>query len=70
MQLSVEFWIQITVYGVSIGSFAGVVLTKLKYLDKKVERYNNLGERIVKIEQSNRYAHNRISDLVEDFKKE
>jgi len=33
--MSTEFWIQMLVYAVSIGSFAGVVLSRLSSLEKK-----------------------------------
>ncbi len=40
--MSTEFWIQMVVYGVSIGSFAGVTLTRLSYLEKKMDVHNGL----------------------------
>lgn len=58
-----EFWIQIVVYAVSIGSFAGVVLTRLKYIEKKQDKHNSLIERMVAVEQSTKSAHRRIDDL-------
>ena len=63
MVFSNEFWIQIVVYAVSIGSFAGVVLTRLKYIEKKQDKHNSLIERMVAVEQSTKSAHRRIDDL-------
>lgn len=65
MQLSIEFWVQIIVYAISLGSFAGVTLTKLKYLEKKQDKYNSLIERMVAVEQSTHSAHQRIDQLRE-----
>lgn len=49
--MSTEFWIQIVVYGVSIGSFAGIILTKINYLEKKQDKHNCFIERLYKVEQ-------------------
>lgn len=65
MNLSIEFWIQIVVYAVSIGSFAGVILTRLKYIEKKQDKHNSLIERMVIVEQSTKSAHHRIDEIAE-----
>lgn len=61
--MSTEFWIQIVVYAVSIGSFGGVVLTRLNYLEKKMDKHNNLIERMAACESSVKSAHHRIDEL-------
>ena len=61
--MSTEFWIQMIVYAVSLGSFGGVVLTRLSYLEKKMDKHNNLVERMVAVEQSTKSAHHRIDEL-------
>lgn len=61
--MSVEFWIQILVYGVSSGVFAGTILTKITYLEKKMDKHNDLIERMVKAEQSVKTAHLRIDAI-------
>lgn len=33
--MSTEFWIQMIAYGVTFGTFAGIVKTKLKYIEDK-----------------------------------
>lgn len=63
MELSTEFWIQIVVYAISIGSFAGIVLTRLKYIEKKQDKHNNLIERMTIVEQSTKSAHHRVDDV-------
>lgn len=52
--MSTEFWIQMIVYAISIGSFAGVVLTRLAYLEKKMDAHNALMERVAALEAVNR----------------
>lgn len=66
--MTTEFWIQMVVYAVSIGSFAGVVLTKLSYLDKKMEKHNGMMERLAKVEASSASAHLRIDELRKEIK--
>lgn len=61
--MSTEFWIQIVVYAVSLGSFGGVVLTRLNYLEKKMDKHNNLIERMAACESSVKSAHHRIDEL-------
>lgn len=61
--MSLEFWIQMLVYAISIGSFSGVVLTRLNYLEKKMDKHNNLIERMATAEASIKSAHHRIDDI-------
>ena len=51
------------VYAVSIGSFSGVVLTRLHYLEKKMDLHNGLMERMATVEASVKSAHHRIDDI-------
>lgn len=68
--MSMEFWIQMIVYAVSIGSFSGVVLTRLNYLEKKMDKHNGLMERMAAVESSAKSAHHRLDDLTGRSKKE
>lgn len=61
--MSTEFWVQIVVYAISLGSFGGVVLTRLSYLEKKMDKHNSLVERMTCVEQSTKSAHHRIDGL-------
>ena len=63
MNLSIEFWIQIIVYAVSIGSFTGVILTRLKYIEAKQDKHNGLIERMVKVESVASSAHHRLDEV-------
>lgn len=69
MQLSTEFWLQITIYAVSIGSFAGVMLTRLKYIEQKQDKHNGLIERMTKVEESSKSAHHRIDGICQEIHK-
>lgn len=68
--MSTEFWIQMIVYGVSLGSFGGVVLTRLNYLEKKMDKHNELQDRMVAVEQSSKSAHKRLDELKEDIRED
>ena len=61
--MATEFWVQMIVYAISLGSFGGVVLTKLNNLEKKQDKHNGLIERMVVVEQSCKSAHHRLDDL-------
>jgi len=63
MEFSAEFWIQMVVYGISIGSLAGTILTRLKQIEKKQDKHNGLIERMVAVEQSCKSAHKRIDKI-------
>ena len=60
----------ITVAGTMIASFAGVMVSgrltvyRLEQLERKVEKHNNLVERMTCVEESTKSAHKRI-DRVE-----
>jgi hypothetical protein len=61
--MTIEFWIQIVIYAISIGSFAGIVLTKIGYLEKKMDKHNGLIERMAVVEQTCKSAHKRIDGI-------
>ena len=52
--MSNEFWIglviQLGVYGVSIGTIYGIMRTRLDYIEKKLDKHNNVAERVYKLE--------------------
>lgn len=75
--MSTEFWIQMIIYGVSFGVSAGIIKTKLNYIEKKLDKHNNVVERTYKLEtdmsvvqEKQKVANNRIGDLEELNKKE
>jgi hypothetical protein len=58
--------------GTLSGSWMGVrqsnklVCYRLKKLEEKVQKHNNLVERMVKVEESTKSAHHRIDELKEE----
>lgn len=64
--MTTEFWVQMIVYAVSLGSFGGAVLTKLNTLEKKQDKHNGLIERMVVVEQSCKSAHHRLDEIKEE----
>ena len=60
--------------GTLVGSLAGVITAnrltvyRIEQLEKKVEKHNNLVERMVKVEESTKSAHHRLDDLEREAK--
>ena len=69
MELSNEFWLQISVYLVSMGTFGGVVLTRLSNLEKKQDKHNNLIERMAVAENNIRALKEHEKEGGSNFKK-
>ena len=65
MELAPDFWIQIVVYAVSFAAAWGAVTTRMKYLEQKVDKHNNVVERVYGLEQSVKSAHHRIDEIKE-----
>lgn len=72
--MSSEFWIglfiQLVVYGVSIGAIYGTIKTRLNYIEAKLDKHNNVVERVYKLEkdqavldEKQEVANHRIKDL-------
>lgn len=63
--MSNEFWIgllvQLVVYGVSIGVIYGVMRTRLDYIEKKLDKHNNVVERVYKLEADSKVVFEKIS---------
>lgn len=74
--MSSEFWIgliiQLVAYGVSIGVIYGTVKTRLNYIEEKLDKHNNVVERVYKLEtdqevlqERQKVANHRIDNLEE-----
>jgi len=61
--MTTEFWVQMIVYALSMGSFAGTILTRIRFLEKKMDKHNGLLERMVTVEQSAKSAHHRLDKI-------
>lgn len=70
MDFDLQFWIQMSVYAISFGVMYGSFKTKLDYLEKKMDKHNQLQDRMVAVEQSVKSAHHRINDLKIDVREE
>ncbi len=61
--------------GTAVGSIAGVMTAnkltnyRISQLEKKVEKHNNLCDRMIVVEQSTKSAHHRIDEIVEEKEK-
>lgn len=61
----------LSMVGTAIGSTAGIVATnkliayRIEQLEKKVEKHNNLCDRMIVVEQSIKSAHHRLNELIE-----
>lgn len=59
----------ISLVGTIVGSLSGVLVSnkltnyRIAQLEKKVEKHNNLCERMIVVEQSTKSAHHRIDDM-------
>lgn len=65
-QFSSEFWAQLVLYAVSLGTIYGGLTTRMKGLEEKVNKHNNLIERMYRVEESAKSAHKRIDELREE----
>ena len=59
-----------TMFGSVTGILAANKLTnfRISQLEKKVEKHNNLIERMTVVEQSTKSAHKRLDELLEEVK--
>lgn len=59
--------------GTTIGTLGGILAAnrmtnyRLEQLEKKVEKHNNLVERMARVEDSAKSAHHRIDELREEY---
>ncbi len=64
----------ISFFGTLTGTLAGIIASsrltgyRISQLEKKVEKHNNLVERMVNVENSVKSAHHRIDEIKEEIK--
>jgi len=61
--------LQIAVYLLSMGMTAGAILWRIKELEKRVEKHNNLIERMTVVEQSVKASWHQIDDIKEALRR-
>lgn len=59
-----QLWIQIVAYAVSIGCLYGAISTRLRELEKKVDRHNHLVDRMYQAEMKIRLMEERMEEGV------
>lgn len=67
MNLSADALISIIIYIIGFACTTGAVLTRIKFLETKVEKHNNLIERMYRVEECTKQAHQRIDELKGGF---
>ena len=67
MQLSTEFWVQILAYACSFAAVYVRLMVRIQYLEQKMDKHNNLVERVYQLEASEKNAHHRIDELREEM---
>jgi hypothetical protein len=63
LDFSTEFWLQIGFQAIFLAFFAGIVWTKLSYIEEKQDKHNKLIERMYHVENSADKAHDRLDAL-------
>lgn len=66
MTLDVQFWLQILIYALSFGAMWGNFSTRLNYLEKKMDKHNDLQSRMAVVEASAKSAHHRLDEMHEE----
>ncbi len=62
--MTIDF--DIVVYLLGLAVVAGTILTRINALEKKVEKHNNLVEKVAVLERDVKTAFNKIDELKED----
>jgi hypothetical protein len=68
MNLSEGTILQIVMYIVTACFTAGTIVYRIKALEKRVEKHNNLIERMYKVEESTKSAWYEINEIKSDMK--
>jgi hypothetical protein len=68
MNLSEGTILQIAMYIVTACFTAGTIVYRIKALEKRVEKHNNLIERMYAVEQSAKFAHEQIDEIKDALK--
>lgn len=54
---------QIAMYVISLAATGGAILNRITQLERKVEKHNQLVERMAIVEQSTKSAHHRLDEI-------
>ena len=61
--MSVEFWLMVLLYALSMGISVGAIWMKIESIEKRVDQLKGIAERILCAEQKTKTAHYRIDSL-------
>lgn len=61
------FSLDIVIYLIGLAATAGTIIARISALEKKVEKHNNVVERVFKLEESAKSAHHRIDEIREEL---
>ena len=67
-QFSAEFWIMLVTYAASFGVVYGQTMTRLKVLEQKMDKHNNIVERMTTVERDLETAFVRIDELRDEMR--
>lgn len=67
MTFDPQFWVQILIYAVSFGVMYGQITTRIKYIEQKVDKHNQVVERMAVAERDIKSAHRRIDEMREEI---
>ncbi|MCQ2957292.1 MAG: hypothetical protein MJ180_00145 [Candidatus Gastranaerophilales bacterium] len=70
MNVSTELILTLIIQLISVGIFIGINKTTIAFMQKQIEelkadmrKYNNILERMIRVEDSTKSAHKRIDDI-------
>ncbi len=70
MTISLELAVSVIIQLIAVGIFIGVYKTTINFMQEQIKelkedmrKYNNVLERMVRVEDSTKSAHNRIDNL-------
>ncbi|MBN2884278.1 MAG: hypothetical protein JXN10_12170 [Clostridia bacterium] len=65
--MSIELIISLAVQIFTVGLYTGVTLSRIKTLEKKQEKHNNLAERVIRNESCNKNTKEDIEEIKESI---
>lgn len=73
MQITVEFALSIAIQLITVGIFIGIYKTTINFMQQQIlelkddmKKYNNVLERLIRVEDSTKSAHHRLDCLGKD----
>ncbi len=67
MELSTEFWLQLLAYACSFAAVYGRLMVRIQYLEQKMDKHNQLVERVYRLEAEEKTTHQRLEELREEM---